>query len=199
MEIKNEQEENNIEHFGIVYVIQKTLGTKISTISSILLFMLLEATLVAQLSRAGNIYSSYIQQSSALNFDIFESSSSSFLNLFNYRIGCIIATIIGTLVTFTFGKNFASNINAILTSLFIISITFLYQSSKHLILWSRCNFNNIILQPINSLSTITSIITVPTITTVPTLDPGEHTLPSELSTQVYLDNYEQVNEIDFAI
>ena len=54
------------------------------------------------------------------------------------------------------------------------------------------------LRPTNSpIPTITSIITVPTITTVPTLDPGEHTLPSELSTQVYLDNYEQVNEIDF--
>lgn len=125
---------------GLVYTVQNAFNSPIiTTICYILLLMLTEATLVSQISCAGSLFYSELASRNAQSMI---NPVSAMRSMISYRLGCIIAGCTGATVTFGLSKRRSTNMNSLLTFLFLISVGFLFQSGRHVAIWSRCWINS---------------------------------------------------------
>lgn len=99
---------------GVTAVVKSIYGTKGEVMVGILLAILIEATLVSQISRAGMLFS-------------------------NYRLGCLISAF--SVACLVFGPKsgiiFASKANAVLTSLFLLSTLTVFRIGFGIADWSQ--------------------------------------------------------------
>eukprot|EP00547_Thalassionema_nitzschioides_P009724 CAMPEP_0194225498 /NCGR_PEP_ID=MMETSP0156-20130528/39712_1 /TAXON_ID=33649 /ORGANISM="Thalassionema nitzschioides, Strain L26-B" /LENGTH=510 /DNA_ID=CAMNT_0038957453 /DNA_START=87 /DNA_END=1620 /DNA_ORIENTATION=+ len=141
---------------GIPLLANHTLGSKGYFSATSLLVVLTEATLVSQISRAGSLLADNAVSFFGIRAD----------RMLNYRVGCVIATVIGACISFggreskqvdtksdpefpNLGGNnlddsrkvtgsLTADVNAILTGIFLISAFTLFQAGRLEADWSRC-------------------------------------------------------------
>ena len=89
---------------------------------------------MSQLSRAGSLYANAITTSS---FGLLQSSSSS-SNMIDYRMGCLLATIVGAIGTFGIRQKFVTSIHSLLTVIFLASVGAVLSSGSSIANWSNC-------------------------------------------------------------
>jgi tyrosine-specific transport protein len=111
-----------------------------SAITGALLFVLTVATMVSQLSRAGSIFVGMkcTPSTSCQVGSNFMSSSIVSSNLNDYRIGCIIAAVLGSICSFGLSGSTTATIHAVLTTIFLTSATILFYSGQQVADWSNC-------------------------------------------------------------
>jgi tyrosine-specific transport protein len=125
------------DSIGIPKTAQTALGQKGSRIATVLLVSLTISTLVSQLSRAGSLFASQLDGS-----------------LFQYRVGCILAALLGITVTYkgatqeidgttavpstASATSFADKFNAVLTVIFLSSALLLFHAVAGVADWSAC-------------------------------------------------------------
>ena len=113
----NKEESENIleEDPGITAVARLVLGERFELLVGILLTILIEATLVSQISRAGMLFQN------------------------NYQVGCWLSALSISLVVFgpKSGLAFATKANSVLTTLFIISCITVFGIGSRAADWTR--------------------------------------------------------------
>ena len=127
---------------GIPSLARYALGSIGSFISTALLVILMESTLVSQISRAGSL----LAQNGFLS-DIFGECG----DMFQYRMGCAVASIAGVALSFGGKKktssdenvepskrSLATDANALLTSTFLLSAVLLFKAGSSVADWSHC-------------------------------------------------------------
>jgi amino acid permease len=141
---KEESADNSKSHSDTTYHLLRRLRMPFSFSSSLvvswLLILLTEATLVSQLARAGILYADLV---------VGPSSSKTFMN---YRLGCTMAALVGAIMSFADNRRtagvaspddsnnnrLATNVNAVLTAIFLASAVLLFHAGQTSAQWSHC-------------------------------------------------------------
>jgi len=143
----NTEEDFSSAAIGIPSLARYSLGPVGSIVSTVLLVILMESTLVSQLSRAGSL----LAQNGFLKF------FGEYCNMFQYRMGCAVASLAGVALAFggkkkalhnenrsddnvesSSSRTLATDANAILTSTFLLSAVLLFNAGSSVANWSHC-------------------------------------------------------------